>query len=117
MSAPERIHCRWNAADAQDAFNNAEVELSGFLHKTVSSEQIVEVLAKRYGIFRLLGRVATTNEKVALQILHATQGDNLIKVKTTYGPEFSGDYAVTGEPGPLVTMDGDLLFDLTKSTS
>jgi uncharacterized membrane protein len=117
MSAPERIHCNWNAADAADAFYNAGVELGGFFQKTATSEQIVEVLAKRLGIFRLLGRVATTNEEVTLKILHAVKEHNLIKVETTFGPVFSGDYSVTNEPSPLVTMHGDLLFDLTKIIS
>lgn len=65
----------------------------------------------------MIGRVATTNEEVNLRILHAVKYRNLIKVASTFGPEFEGDYKVTDTPPPLVTLHGDILFDLTKIIS
>lgn len=116
MDAPERIHCNWNAADAADAFYDAGVELNGFLYKSATSEKIVEVLANIHGIFRLLGRVAITNEEVALKVLDVVKEHNLVRVESTLDPTFMDTYEVVGRPAPHVSLHGDILFDLAKAT-
>lgn len=106
MLAPERIHCQWNAADAYDSFTRADI---AFDVNDMQPTAIHDVLARQAGrLFRLMGRTAST--EVVVRILDAT--DTELTLEQRDNPAFVGRYKVAHEPPPLVTVHGDIHFDV-----
>jgi hypothetical protein len=108
MSTPDRIHFQWNAADAFDSFTRAGVT---FNPKDMQPSAIHDALADQAGrLFRLVGRTATTD--VIVRVIEATDMELVLEQRDE--PAFVGRYRVVDEPPPLVTVHGDIHFDVTR---